>query len=111
MPVQAQSNLSEHRNPQQEKTDTVDPGLAGSSGVHDGQAPAPPGKLTGDRDGADGGPLAAGVQAAPALVEPLVATLGPLSDRGRAGRPGGQAAPGWAGRACGDARPPRPAAG
>jgi len=51
-------------------------------GLQDGQAPAPSGKLAGDRDYADGGALAAGVQAGPALLEATVATLGPLPDRG-----------------------------
>src|SRR4029453_6700103 len=50
------------------------------SGVQDGQAPAPSGKLAGDRDHADRRALAPSVQPTPALVEPAVATLGPLPD-------------------------------
>jgi hypothetical protein len=51
-------------------------------GVQDGQAPAPSGKLAGDRDRADGGAFAPGVQPAPALMQPAVARLGPFSDHG-----------------------------
>ena len=56
--------------------------LGGWLGVQDGQAPAPSGKLAGDRDHADRGALGSSVQPTPALVEPAVATLGPLPDHG-----------------------------
>src|SRR4029450_9561655 len=55
-------------------------GSPAGSGVQDGQAPAPSGKLAGDRDHADRRALAPSVQPTPALVEPAVATLGPLPD-------------------------------
>ena len=58
------------------------PAVGAGSGLQDGQAPAPSGKLAGDRDHADGGALAAGVQPIPALVRAAVAALGPFPDRG-----------------------------
>ena len=53
------------------------------SGLQDGQAPAPAGKLAGDRDHADGGALGASVQPTPALLQPAVATVGACSARRR----------------------------